>query len=255
MKKFLLRTGILTIGTLSILSNDFTLDIEAKSPEAMLTVGDAKIELHNELLVAKFANIYEINKEVVISKIKEITGDFNNYDWNHDFGIYGVKYENEEIALLSTVRDIYKNPEKYNLTYEDLETDFEYETNEYYEDILAHYSDLLEVNKEIALSISYAECGSNLDSANFLNNNNPAGLGPYNYYNNIEHGTIEYIFFLKDTCGCTKESDESFFYRIGPSYSSGDGSHWISLTTSHYDNILTDYYYYAYDRGYQKVLH
>lgn len=255
MKKLLLRTGLLTIGSLSILSDNFTLNVEAQTPEIMLTVGEGQFELHNELLVRKYADIYEINKEVVVSKVKEITGDFNNYDWNHGFGIYGVKYENEEIALLTLVRDIYKNPEKYNLTYEDLETDFEYETNEYYEDVLADYSELLGVNKEIALSISYAECGPNLDSANFLENNNPAGLGPFNYYNNIEHGIIEYLFFLKDTCGCTKESDESFFYRIGPSYSSGDGSHWISLTTSHYKNIITDYYYYAYNRGYQKVLH
>lgn len=253
MKKLLLKTGLLTIGSLSILSKDLTLNVEAKSPNIMISL-EKYSKNSEEELVRKFANIYEINEDIVLSKLKELTGDFNNYNWNQNYGVYENKYENEELAILSTVRDISKKPEKYNLTKEELETNKEYETNEYYEDLLAHYSELLGVNKEIALSISYTECGSNLDSSNFLNNNNPAGLGPYNYYNNIEHGTIEYVFFLKNSCGCTKESDISFFYNLGPSYCPGGSDHWISMTTSFYSNISNDYYYYAYNRGYQKVL-
>lgn len=254
MKKILLRTGILTIGSLSIFLENYILNVKAESPKKIISIENKQQKLHKEDLVRKFANIYEINEEVIVSKLNELTGNFKNYNWIQNYGIYDKNFECEEIALLTTVRDIYKNPEKYNLTYEDLETNFEYETNEYYEDILAYYSELLGVNKEIALSISYAECGSNLDSLNFLNNNNPAGLGPYNYYNNIEQGTIEYLFFLKNNCGCTNESDESFFYKIGPSYSGGDGSYWINLTMNFYNNVSNNYYYYVYDRGYQKNL-
>lgn len=253
MKKVLLKTGLITIGSLTILSKNITLNVKAKSPNIIIYL-EKHDQNNEEELVRKFANIYEINEDIVLSKVEEITGDFNNYNWNHNYGIYENKYENKELAILSTVRDIYKNPEKYDLTKEDLETNKEYEPDEYYEDLLAYYSELLGVNKEIALSISYAECGSNLDSSNFLNNNNPAGLGPYNYYNNIEHGTIEYVFFLKNCCGCTEESDISFFYNIGSAYCSSENNHWINMTTSFYNNILDDYYYYAYNRGYQKVL-
>ena len=119
MKKLLLKTGLLTIGSLSILSRDLTLNIQAKTSEIIIDFEESE-DLHAEELVRKIANIYEINEEVVVSKLKEITGNFNNYNWNQNYGVYENKYENEELAILSTVRDISKNPEKYNLTKEEL---------------------------------------------------------------------------------------------------------------------------------------
>ena len=102
MKKLLLKTGLLTIGSLSILSRDLILNIQAKTPEIIIDFEESE-DLHAEELVRKIANIYEINEEVVVSKLKEITGDFNNYNWNQNYGVYENKYENEELAILSII--------------------------------------------------------------------------------------------------------------------------------------------------------
>lgn len=254
MKKILLRTGILTIGNLAILADDLILNVEEKIPQIMVSVEQYEQKLHNEELVRKYANVYEIDEEVVVSKLKEITGNFSNYDWNYGYGIDENKKKNQEIELLTIVRDIYKNPEKYDLKREDLGTDKEYEPNEYCEDLVLYYSELLGVNKEIAMSIVYAECGNELNSSNYLNNNNPAGMGPHNYYNNIEHGVIEFIFLLKNSYGCILETDASFFYTMGPIYCTVGYDNWINNTLGYYNNLIEDYYYYAYDRGYKKVL-
>lgn len=253
MKKIILRTGLITIGSLALFSKDLTLS-KAYSSDTLLETENSDYMSNTENLIKKFSNIYIVDENIVLNKFRELTLNFSNYNWKHDYAIYDYKYENEELAILSIVRDISKNPEKYDLTLEELKVNCEYETTDYYEDLLSHYSELIGVNKEVALSISYAECGSNLDSSNFLNNHNPAGLGPYNYYDNIEQGVIEYVYFLKNTCNCSIDSDQSFFYKIGPSYCTIGTENWISMTTSFYNNIIDDYYIYAYNRGYQKVL-
>lgn len=273
-KQLLLTTGIITLGGISLLNNKYSLEknyyyksIEKtnykqanKIYETILDVDELKddysflYEENIEGYINHYADVYEINREVVYNKIAELTNDFKDYPWTHLFMINGVSYKNTEQAILYTVRDIYRNPSNYNLESEDLKRDVEYETDTYCEDLVLKYCDLLDVNKEVAMAICYAECGSNLNSYNYINNHNPAGIGPYNYYKNIEHGVIEYIFLLKNGYGCTLDTNSSFFYTMGPIYCTEGYENWISMTNSYYNNLLVDYYYYAYNRGYQKVL-
>ena len=57
MKKLLLKTGLLTIGSLSILSKDLTLNIQAKTSEIIIDFEESE-DLHAEELVRKIADIY-----------------------------------------------------------------------------------------------------------------------------------------------------------------------------------------------------
>lgn len=262
MKKILLQAGIITIGSLSILSEPIKVyagenkkvEIEKYDYSKVLEV---KSQAEKEEIVRKYSKIYELKENVILKKIKELTNDLldlkivtvdindnlSNYEMNVEYGI-DEGYENEELALFYLVRDISKNPNKYDLEYDDINSGIKYETDECYEDLLKDACDLIEVNKEDALAISLHECGADLGSSNFRNNNNPAGLGPHNYYKNIAVGVYEYAIVLKEGYHCTMDSDASFFDRIGHIYCQ-DGSNWSGMVKSFYYNIEEDYYYYS----------
>lgn len=261
MKKIILKTGILTIGSLALLSkpikvyaDDAQIEIQKYDYSKIL---ELKEQEEKEEIVRKYARIYELDEDAIVNKIKELTSDLkeleivnitlnenlSNYQMSLEYGIGEDSYKNEELALFYIVRDISRNPEKYNLNNDDIVGE-KYETNECFEDILKDACELIEVNKEVALSISCHECGVDLNSSNFRNNNNPAGLGPHNYYKNIVVGIYEYAIVLKEGYHCTKDSDGSFFDRIGHVYCQ-DGSDWAGAVKSFYYNIADDYYYYA----------
>ena len=262
MKKLLLQAGILTIGSLSILSepikvyasNTNKIKIEKYDYSKVLEV---KSQAEREELIRKYAKIYEVKENIIVSKIKELTNDLHdleiitldmndnlsNYEKNIEYGV-DEGYEKEELAIFYLVRDISKHPDKYDLEYDEITSDIKYESDECYEDILKDACELFDINKDIALAISCHECGSDLKSSNFRNNNNPAGLGPHNYYKNIAVGVYEYAIVLKDGYHCNLESDASFFDRIGHIYCQ-DGSNWSGMVKSFYYNIEEDYYYYA----------
>lgn len=255
MKKLLLKTGLLTVGSISLLADD--VKIYATSYEYP-HVFEEQFKSEEQKLVEKYSHIFEIDEKVTYDKVREITNDFTNYrvgvktlnencsgyDYRVKYMINDVMYDDEELAILETVRDIYRNPEDYNLTENDLATDYEYEPTMCAEELIEHYSKLIGPNKYIAASIMYAECGSDLSSYNFLYNNNPAGLGPFNYYNNLEHGIISYMYVLKGY-GCTEDTNESIFDIIGPTYCTEGTDIWLENTASFYYNIIDDYYYYA----------
>lgn len=247
MRKLLIRAGIITIGSLSVLSEpvklyaaDEQIEIQKYDYSKVLEV---KSQFEKEEIIRNYSKIYELNEETIVNKIKELTDDLTKIEILNENNIGFDGKQNEELILFYTIRDISRNPKKYNLTSENIIGE-PYETDECYEDILRDACDLIEVNKEVALSISCHECGADLKSYNFRKNHNPAGLGPHNYYRNIAVGVYEYVIILKNGYHCTKESDASFFDRIGHVYCQ-DGSNWSGMVKSFYYNIEDDYYYYA----------
>lgn len=260
MKKLLLRTGLLTVGSVSLLANDVKLYAKAfENYRAGETIEEFNSEEYK--LINHYANIFEIDATKTYEKIKEITKDFTDfevgvktinenhsgYDYRLKYKINDTIYDNKEMAILDVVRDIYRNPEEYNLSYEDLDTDYEYEPTKCAEEIIEYYAkpELIGTNKYIAASIMYAECGTDLSSDNYLENHNPAGLGPFNYYRNIEQGIISYLYILKYDYNCTEYSDSSKFDIIGHTYCTEGTETWLSNTKSFYYNIIDDYYCYA----------
>lgn len=262
MNKLIIKAGIISVMGMELLSNKIKLDKShkySKTYESFISVDDKIIEYDRTKMIidayeyiTKYAAIYEMEPGTIYNKVREITNDFDIY-YNNKFIIEGVEYDKLDLATLSVVRNIYYNKEQYGLTDEDVAYR-SYETYDYCEELVEKYSDILDINKEIAMTICYVECGANLDSNNFIENHNVAGLGPYNHYLNLEQGVIEYTFILKNSFGCTKDSDSSFFYQVGSAYCGSTPDHWIGLANGFYYNVVEDYYYYAYNRGYEKVL-
>ena len=145
----------------------------------------------------------------------------------------------KEMLILTATRELYYSE---NCPYADAKTNKEYEITLTPEEMIEKYSDLFGINKNIALSIAYCECGSSMNSHNYLANNNTAGLGPHMYFENKEIGIIYFINLLKERYGCTKDSGIEFLNKIAGTYCA-QPSHWLSLTTPYYNSISNNYYY------------
>lgn len=252
MKKSVLKTGLLTIGMLSVLSGNIKVYADDR------VVKGSILQTEDEQLVQAYADVFEISRKTTMDKIKDLTGDFkswkskkitynentNNYDYVEVYTINDKDYTNEEIAILETVRDISKNPGNYDLTNEDIATDYEYSTDKCGEDILKYYCDLLGVNEYAALPIMYEECYTDLGSSAYVNQGNPAGIGPNYTFKNIEDGIIYYVYMLRDNYGFDENTDASVYGRIGSTYCTNTAT-WINRTNGYYSSIENNYYYYA----------
>lgn len=251
MKKITLKSGLLTIGMLSILSKPFKVQAEAN-------VSGSILQTEDEQLVQAYADVFEISRKTTMDKVKELTGDFtdweittvvsneygSNYDFDKKYLINDKLYDNKEVAILETVRDISNHPENYDLSSEDIATDLEYSTDACGEDILKYYCDLLGVNEYAALPIMYEECYTDLGSSAYINQGNPAGIGPNYTFKNIEDGIIYYVYMLRDNYGFDEETDSSVYARIGSTYCENTAA-WINRTNGFYNDIADDYYHYA----------
>lgn len=155
-----------------------------------------------------------------------------------------IQYESTEEAVLTFIYNIYFNSKDYGLNRKDLINGQNYEMQMSFEECISKYCDLLHIDKDIALSIAYAECGAPATSHNYLVNNNPAGIGPNIHFANKEVGIIYYAFLLRDSYGLTIESNEDFFRRVGKVYCTVGTDHWISMAKSFYSDVSDDYYFY-----------
>ena len=210
MKKIVLKTGIITLGMISALNND----IKVCACEYEHNIQTEKRRSEEEKLVSIYSKVYELDEEVVINKFREMTGNFldwkeqhvivnenlSNYDYKYYYNINDKRYDNLEIAVLETVRNISRNPGNYDLTYEDVSSYEDYTTDKCGEEILKYYCDLLKINESAALPIMYEECYTDLSSYAYVYQGNPGGMGPGNTYKNIEVGIIEFIYLLKNSC-------------------------------------------------------
>ena len=251
MKKTILKSGILTIGMLSVLSKDIKVYGSGYS--------NISTKTEEEKLIETYSKVFEVNEDVILDKITRLTGNFKYWrysevcvnedrtdlEYKYIYKINNKEFDNMELAILDTVRDIASNPESYYLTYEDIITDYEYETDKCGEDILKYYSNLIGINEYAALPIMYEECCTDLSSSAYLYDNNPAGMGPGYSYKNIEVGIIEYIYLLKDYYGFTENTTDSAYGSIGSVYCTSGTEGWIANTDSFYYDIADNYYYYA----------
>ena len=255
MKKITLKTGLLTVGMLSVLAKP----VKVYASEDNRVVRGSILQTDEERLVQTYADVFEVSRKTTMDKIKELTGNFEDwkvesiignesgYDYQYVYKLGDKEYNDIEIAILDTVRDISKHPENYDLTYEDIATDLEYTTESCGEDILKYYCDLLEVNEYAALPIMYEECYKDLSSSAYINQGNPGGMGPGNTYKNIEVGIIEYVYMLKYNSPYyfNEDTDISVYDRIGSTYCTSGTGGWISNTKQYYNDIANNYYYYA----------
>lgn len=185
-------------------------------------------------IITYYSNVFGIREDIVYDTLEYNTNCYENIEEN-----------NMELEVLNTVRDIYYNCKDYGYEKDKIKTNGEYAPTKSPEELIEHYSELIGVNKYIALAICYNECGSDVNSKNYRKNHNPAGIGPHMYFENAEVGIIYYINMLKNGYNCNTDSDESFFGRVAKVYCPEGTSGWISHTSSFYNSIIDNYYHYA----------
>ena len=187
--------------------------------------------------VNHYARVYNLKPELVTDIIKNGTYNFGEVAWGQ-YNMIGYKlYENKHQALLDVIKDIHDNPKHYGYTKEDITSEYNYESLKSPEAMVIEYSNIYNIPSEIPLSIMYSECGKEMNSHNYLVNNNPAGIGPHMRFENKEAGIIYFINLLKNKYGCTNESTNEFFNRVAKTYCKDNPSHWVSMTNSFYNDI------------------
>lgn len=194
-------------------------------------------------MISYYSKVFQLDEKVIKDKLYDMTNNFHSSGWQHGYCINNTFYDNMEYAILNTIRDIYNNPEKFDLD-DSIRTNEAYETNMEIEEMIYKYSNIYGINKEVALSIVYCECGTNVNSYNYLNNNNPAGIGPNMHFLNKEVGVIYFCNMLKNNYNCKEDSDESFLNGIASTYCEIP-NHWLDLTLPSYYNLQNDYLYYV----------
>lgn len=206
-------------------------------------VSDNNTQNEKDNLISYYAHVFQIKEEIVKDELLKETENLSSYTWNHFHRINDTDYDSTELAILELTKDIYYNPENYNYTKEEVTSEYEYTVSLSPEEMVAKYSKVYGINKEVALSIVYTECGAQVNSYNYLNNNNPAGLGPHMHFLNKEVGMIYFISLLKNNYQCEADSDENFLSRIASTYCEIP-DHWLSLSLPFYHNLKEDYLYY-----------
>ena len=227
LKKNLVRLGLISaLSTAPIISN-----INAYAKEGTVETKENQIDdEYNEIAnyISYYSNVFGIKEEIIYDKLDNILFESEE------------EIELNELLILNTTRDIYYNQSAYgNCRKEGI-----YEPTLSPEEMARKYSELCGINKTVALSIMYTECGSTMASDNYLSNNNPAGIGPFMYFENKEIGIIYFVNMLKNGYGCTEDSGYAFLDQIGPTYC--DES-WINLSGAFYNTLAYDYYAYAPD--------
>ena len=191
-----------------------------------------------------YCKVFNLNYDTVIKYFKDRTRNFTAYEWEHHAYIDNKSYDNIQIAIIYTIKEMYYNPTKFGFTKEEIIEKNNYTPTTSPEELIEKYSNIIGIDKKIPLSICYSECGSDTSSYNFMVRNNPGGLGNLSFENK-EMGIIYFVILLKDGYGCTLDSDTSFLSRSARKYCPPNPEHWTGMASSFYYNLEKNYYFYA----------
>lgn len=162
-----------------------------------------------------------------------------------------------EAGIIFFIRDIYRYPERYGTTYEEIRASEDINTNRIMSDgyiyldgltfqqYLGRICDLFGIEKSLALAISYHESGI-LKSNLFVNSNNIGGQKGYEgwmKFPTLEAGTISFVLSLKniiETYEVDLNSELKIFNLSGP-YVYGTKTktdeHWASKVSYYKEKI------------------
>ena len=233
MKKIdILKKKLIILGLISALGSPVYQNNISKAEEIDNTTIETTKEDINEVieedinipeLVTYYSNVYGIDEgaiyDLIDSKVNESKEEFVL----------------DELAILNITNELY-NSGSSNIRKEAVSS-----MTLAPELMVEKYANLIGVNKEVAMSIVYTECGYSVNSSNYLNNNNPAGIGPNMHFLNKEVGIIYFINMLKYSYGCNENSEFGFFPAVASTYCEAP-EHWISLCSGNYSSIVDNYY-------------
>ena len=242
LKKNLLITSLI-FGTSIAGINSNKIDSYAKN-NTSINKEDNRIYSIDDA-ISYYSKVFCLDEKIIKDKLYDMTNNFHSAGWKHGYCINNTFYDSIEYAILSTIRDIYNNPEEFDLD-DSIRTNEVYEPDMEIEEMIYKYSNIYGINKEVALSIVYCECGTDVNSSNYRNNNNPAGIGPSMKFLNKEVGVIYFCNMLKNNYHCKEDSGEEFLNAIASTYCEIPG-HWLNLTLPNYHKLQEDYLYYIDD--------
>lgn len=189
-----------------------------------------------ESAISLYSDIFEVDSSItgpiVYNLINENQDDFYNNNI-----LNGTEYENMHEAVFFTILDIVYNPGKYDLNGESIRTYKTFETELTAEELTYIFSDYFDINPFFAMSIEYTECGSNMDSYDWIYNNNPAGIGPHNQFRNKATGIIYLCYLLKNNYNIDINSDIDDLNNMASTYCTSQTQNWINLTNEFYNEL------------------
>lgn len=181
-------------------------------------------------MISFYSKVFTLNEDIINSKIYELINN-DPYSWEYACMLNHVSYDNVEQAIARTIYDIAFNPESYNLSEEEINSD-EYLLDQFVpEEFIYKFSTVLDVNPNLALSIACCECGRTLDSYNAINNHNFGGItgsNGYIVYPNDAEGLFRFILMLHDNYNVTHESGSDKIQRMASTYCALP-DHWRSI--------------------------
>lgn len=220
---------------------------------------DLEFESTDEM-IRFYSKVFQLDDTIIANKIYELMEeDYNN--WENSYTLNGISYDTEEQAIARTILNISLFPEDFNLEEENIRKE-EYELGEFIpEELIYKFSEVIGVNPNIALAIAYGESGILLNSSNFQNNYNVAGLhkrsgdpspttsSGYIIFKNPAEGLFRFIVILHDNFGVTEDSDKNKINSIASTYCEIP-DYWKSLVCGIYNDLVNngyDYYYNTYN--------
>ncbi len=146
-----------------------------------------------------YSSIYGLDEEKVYQILSDMTNSFNGELYQQQNMIEKIKVGNQtvfcnskEMAFLLSIHNIYRNPEQYGVTLEEIKGHNLYSSNASYAKQIEYFSDILGVDASLNYAICQASCG--FDSPMFLNKNNPTNIminGAYATFPTATAGFIE----------------------------------------------------------------
>lgn len=181
---------------------------------------EADIELRQkDNTVIYYANIFKLDVDVTLRLAHEFTNNYTDTEFNTNYKIGPKKVKNKlddftsfEAGVVYFVRDLYRYPEKYGSSIEEIRTSESPTTktvssdgNIYmnngltFEQYIAKISNLYNVDETLVLAISYHEAGVKTSNL-FINKNNIGGHRGYAgwmSYTTLEAGIIAHVLSVK----------------------------------------------------------
>lgn len=227
------------------------LEIEQTNPTPFIvereTVADAEnaIESRNNIgepkdvdsAIKLYTDIFEVKKSIIEPIVYEKI--YNNPDFYNDFTLDNVSYPNMHEAIFFQVLDIVYHPGKYGYNNEELRSYVDWETDLTAEEMTFIFAEYFDINPFFAEAIEYTECGTKMNSTDYLERNNPAGIGPHNTFRNKATGIIYLCYILSENYNITKDSGLEDLQRISGMYCTDGTENWKNNSREFY-NTLTE---------------
>ena len=169
--------------------------------------------------VIYYANVFKLNIDKTLELAHKFTNDFEDEQFNKTFVIGPKKVKNKlgsfknfEAGVVYFVRDLYRYPEKYGSSINEIRTsesptlktkakdgNIYMDNGLTFEQYIGKISDLFEIDKSVVLAISYHEAGVKTSNL-FVNKNNIGGhrgYGGWMSYTTLEAGVIAHVLSVK----------------------------------------------------------